>query len=349
MHFTGLSLGEPRRIAFRYRLLGFDAAWQNTNHRQVAYTNLRPGTYRFQVLAQNLDGVWSTQPAQLAFTILPAFYQTLWFAVLCGAAGILCIVLGASYRERLAVERTQRLFEARLAERTRIAQDLHDHLLQDVMGIGLHLEVADELAGASAPEKKALRRAISLTSSALTQGRGALTQLRSAPMPCSEFLLALTRVRERFPAEKQREVRWQHTGSDRVLRASVQGELLAIGREALANALQHTATPVDVSTRCTRQCFWLTVQDRGPGIADAVRREGAPGHFGIVGMRERATRMGATLRITGASDPAWSGTRIELKLPGSIAYDDNQSRAAAAAATLRAWWRKIFPGRSERP
>ncbi len=157
--YTALSFVEPRRVRFRYMLEGYDLAWQEADtRRQAFYTNLPPRQYRFRVLACNNDGVWNEAGAALQFDLLPAFYQTSAFKVLCG---ILTLMLAFGvYRWRVwqltGILRTR--FEERLAERTRIAQELHDNLLQNVLGISLQLEVTDELLGADASARKPLDR-----------------------------------------------------------------------------------------------------------------------------------------------------------------------------------------------
>jgi signal transduction histidine kinase len=148
-------------VTFRYRLPGFDPQWSQASTRRFStYTNLPPGTYHFEVMAANEDGIWNETPDRLAFTLAPAFYQTKWFFAFCVLASILAGILLFRLRVRSAADRLRLRFEERLDERVRVAQDLHDNLLQEVMGISLQLEIADELTPPEAAGKPILKRAL---------------------------------------------------------------------------------------------------------------------------------------------------------------------------------------------
>src|ERR1700730_253262 len=165
--YTALSLAEPRKVRFRYKLEGFDSEWREVGaRRQAFYTNLRPHAYRFRVLACKHDSGWEEAGATLDFDLLPAFYQTQWFRLLC--ALVLIILAWGAYRLRVwqVTTHAQDVFEEQLKERTRIAQELHDSLIQDVMGISLQIEVTDELLPADFAAKQSLARALSLCKSA---------------------------------------------------------------------------------------------------------------------------------------------------------------------------------------
>src|SRR5262249_48302081 len=144
--YTALSFAVPEKVRFRYRLEGRDQAWIDAGtRRQAFYSDLPPGQYRFQVTAANNDGAWNEQGAMLTFAIAPAYYQTTWFRALI-LVGVLS-TLWALYRirlRRLAHEFDGRLQE-RVAERTRIARELHDTLLQSVQGLMLRLQGVDDL------------------------------------------------------------------------------------------------------------------------------------------------------------------------------------------------------------
>src|SRR5258708_20786973 len=132
INYSGLSLTDPRKVTFRYRMLGFDSQWsQASTRRFVTYTNLPPGDYRFEVMAANDDGIWNETPGGFAFKLAPAVYQTRWFLALCVLALILAGVLVFQLRVRAAADRLRLRFEERLGERARVAQDLHDNLLQE--------------------------------------------------------------------------------------------------------------------------------------------------------------------------------------------------------------------------
>ncbi|MDQ1451319.1 MAG: hypothetical protein QOK38_1185, partial [Acidobacteriaceae bacterium] len=327
-----------------YRLLNFDSQWQEGSTRRFAtYTNLPPGKYRFEVLAANGDGLWSTAPAALAFTLAPAFYQTRWFLALCVVGVLLAAVLFVRLRIRSAAAGLRRRFEERLDERSRVAQDLHDNLLQDIMGISLQLEIADEVTPPQAAGKPMLSRALQLSEAALVQGRGALTTLRATTYTQQDVLAAIKLAAASFPEERCERIRYRIDGQDLPLRAGSGEEIAQIAREALRNALQHTAGNIDVWLHYSPRRFTLLVEDEGQGIQPAVLESGMPGHFGLQGMRERAARIGATLAI---QSTAAGGTRVRLVVPARIAYSGSDTALSMWARVKARWLRKTATTRS---
>jgi signal transduction histidine kinase/ligand-binding sensor domain-containing protein len=344
IHYTGLSYTDPRKVTFRYRLLNFDSQWQEGSTRRFAtYTNLPPGKYRFEVLAANDDGLWSTAPAALAFTLAPAFSQTRWFLALCVVGVLLAAVLFVRLRIRSAAAGLRRRFEERLDERARVAQDLHDNLLQDIMGISLQLEIADEVTPPQAAGKPMLSRALQLSEAALVQGRGALTTLRATTYTQQDVLAAIKLAAASFPEERCERIRYRIDGQDLPLRAGSGEEIAQIAREALRNALQHTAGNIDVWLHYSPRRFTLLVEDEGQGIQPAVLESGMPGHFGLQGMRERAARIGATLAI---QSTAAGGTRVRLVVPARIAYSASDTALSIWARLKARWLRKPATTRS---
>jgi signal transduction histidine kinase/ligand-binding sensor domain-containing protein len=338
INYAGLSLTDPRKVAYRYRLLNFDSQWQEASTRRFAtYTNLPPGNYSFEVMAANGDGLWSSTPAVLAFTVSPAFYQTKWFIVLCIAALLLAAILFVRLRIRSAADRLRSRFEERLDERARVAQDLHDNLLQEVMGISLQLEIADEVTPPEAAGKPMLSRALQLSESALAQGRGALTMLRATTFAQQDLLKAIKVAAAPFPEERREVVRYHADGTDLPMRAGVAEEIVQIAREALRNALQHTDGYIDVWLRYSPNRFTLLVEDGGQGIGPTIRESGLPGHFGLQGMRDRAARIAATLTIESS---AGGGTRVRLIVPDRMAYSGFDTDSRIWARLKARWGRK---------
>jgi signal transduction histidine kinase len=332
--YTGLSLSDARKVTFRYQLLNFDSDWQQAGTlRSATYTNLPPGEYRFQVLAANGDGVWSVTPATLMFTLPPAVYQTKLFIAACVVALLLTAILLVRMRVRATADRLRERFEERLDERARVAQDLHDNLLQDVMGISLQLEIADELTPAGTAGKPMLTRALQLSESALAEGRGALTTLRLTALAAQDVLQAVLVVAAPFTQDRRKAIRCSVEGTEIPLRAGIGEEIVQIAREALRNALRHTQGPVDVQLRYARNSFTLVVADVGTGISPAILKSGVAEHFGLTGMRERAARIAATLTI----DSTESGTRVRLSIPARMAYSGSDV-AAGMWARFKARW-----------
>ena len=338
INYSGLSLTDSRKVTFRYRLLGFDPEWSQASTRRFStYTNLPPGTYHFEVMAANEDGIWNETPDRLAFTLAPAFYQTEWFLALCVLALVLAGFLLFRLRVRSAADRLRLGFEERLDERVRVAQDLHDNLLQEVMGISLQLEIADELTPPEAAGKPILGRALQLSESALTHGRGALTTLRATALTRQDIYQALTLATAPFSEERRRAVQYNIHGTELPVRAGVGEEIVQIGREALRNALQHTDGAVRVDIHYAPRRFCLAVDDEGAGMSSTIMESGVPGHFGLKGMRERAARIASTLTI---DSMARGGTHVQLSVPARMAYSGFDTASGLWTRFMTRWTRR---------
>ena len=195
--YTALSLTIPERVRFRYRLEGWETEWHDVGQRRAAfYTDLKPGTYSFRVLASNNDGVWNETGAVLAFTVLPAWYQTSWFRVLVvtSLAGALALFYRLHVR-RVTAELAAR-FDERLAERTRLARELHDTLVQTVQGsrmVALHAVAhADDPAGT----RRDLERLSGWLDQAVQEARAALNALRASDLDANDLAAAFRRMAE---------------------------------------------------------------------------------------------------------------------------------------------------------
>jgi signal transduction histidine kinase/ligand-binding sensor domain-containing protein len=320
--YTALSLSEPSKVQFRYKLEGFDPDWRDAGtRRQAFYTNLNPRAYRFRVLACNNDGIWNESGATLDFDLLPAFYQTVGFRLLC-VVGVIILAWGV-YRLRVwqVTSRFRDRFEERLKERTRIAQDLHDNLIQDVMGISLQIEVSDELLPPDLPAKQSLRRALRLCKSALDEGRRALNDLRAAPLTANDFVKSFSQLSEQFAGDSGTRIDVIVEGRERSLTAVAGNDLLQIGRQAITNAFQHSqARKIHVLLSYGQQDLRIRVEDNGRGMTSETLNLRRSGHFGITGMHERAERLGGSLSIRSL---VGKGTEVNLSVPGSIVYQDD--------------------------
>ena len=318
--YTALSLVEPRRVRFRYKLEGYDSNWQEAGtRRQAFYTNLGPGAYRFQVLASNNDGVWNETGAALSFELLPAFYQTEWFSIV-SVIGLLVAGFGI-YRLRMWQLGSQMRgrFEERLQERTRIAQELHDNLLQSVLGISMQIEVTDELLPADLPAKHPLQKALRLAKSAMEEGRRALNDLRTLSLSADDLVKGFSQAADGLRTEGGNDIRILVEGHPRRLYPVTGNDVLQIGRQAIANAFQHSrATRIRVLVSYSPRDLRVSVQDNGCGIDERTITHGRKGHHGIAGMRERAERIGATFTIRSS---AGEGTEVDLSVPADLIYD----------------------------
>jgi signal transduction histidine kinase/ligand-binding sensor domain-containing protein len=325
--YTALSLSIPERVRFRYKLEGHDTGWQEPGtRRQAFYNDLRPGKYKFRVIASNNDGVWNEEGATLDFRVMPAWYQTIWFRFLCVACFVL--LLWALYQLRL--QQLQRRFnmalEARVSERTRIARELHDTLLQSFQGLMLRFQTVDEMLPARPMDaKKALEGALNRGDQAISEGRDAITDIRASTLAHQDLAKSITALMTNFGEElsegKGASVPFQVLveGTPRIVRPNIQSEIYRIARESLGNAFRH-AQAQHIETEITYgESLRLRFRDDGKGIdSSVIEHGGRPGHWGLPGIRERAKQIGAQLEI-------WSelgaGTEIELSIPGSIAYE----------------------------
>lgn len=323
INYTGLSLTMPTRVHFRYQLEGVDPAWQDVGARREAYyTNLKPGEYTFRVIAANNDGVWNETGATLAFKIAPAFYQTNWFLLACILAVVLAAWAAYRWRMRQIAARLDFQFEQRLSERTRIAQDLHDTLLQGLLSASMQLHVAVDHLPEDSPAKPPFRRVLEIIGQVVEEGRQALQGIRAPHRDALDLEQAFSRISQEFAPHQALEnpVGFQLSvlGRSCPLSPIFSKEVYHIGREALINAFRHSqAANIEVEVEYAAKHLRILVRDDGRGITPEVLRSGRDGHWGLLGMRERAESMGARLHVR---NRASAGTEVELLVPGKIAY-----------------------------
>ncbi|HKF59378.1 MAG TPA: two-component regulator propeller domain-containing protein [Blastocatellia bacterium] len=324
--YAGLSLAVPERVRFRYRLDGFDQDWSDpVSTREAVYTNLSPGSYRFRVIASNSVGQWNSNEASLAFEIEPLFWQTWWFKVCCAVVLMLAVFAFFSLRLRQVTARLNVRFEERLAERTRIAQELHDTLLQGFLSASMQLDVAADHLPANLPEKPQISRILELMRQVIEEGRNAVTGLRSpAGGVPSDLEDAFSTVPQELVLDEHIGFRVIAEGRKRPLHPVIRDEIYRIGREALVNAFRHSrAKHIEVEVEYAVSQFRVLVRDDGRGIDSKVLESGREGHWGLPGMRERAEAIGGRLMVWSR---AGSGTEIELSLPGHVAFETQHFR-----------------------
>lgn len=325
LDFAALSLSVPERVQVRYRLEGADADWVDPGQRRQAfYANLGPGTYRFRVIAANNDGVWNNEGATVEFTIPPTFLQSNFFRLLCIAAVILLLWLAYSIRVRHLTARARAGLEVRLAERERIARELHDTLLQSFQGLVLRFQAVANQIPEDQPLRPVIDRALERADKALIEGRDRVQELRPSGEDPAQSMIDLA---EALAAES--DVRFNLTveGQPRELHPMVRDELRQIGAEAIRNAFQHAqANEIEALLTYGSRELRFELRDDGIGMPRDLASGGTRhGHFGLIGMRERANRIGGTFTITSR---AQGGTQVHLSIP---------DRAAYAVAEKR-WW-----------
>jgi signal transduction histidine kinase/ligand-binding sensor domain-containing protein len=333
--YTALSFVAPEKVLFRYKLEGRDPDWQNVGaRRQAFYNDLSPGNYRFRVAACNNSGVWNEAGTFLDFSIAPAYYQTTWFRVLCVA--VFLVLLWGIYR--LRIQQLQHQFaiglEARVNERTRIARELHDTLLQSFQGLILRFQAATNLLPERPLEaKQRFESAIDQAAQAVTEGRDAVQELRSSTVETNDLAVAISALGEQLAADgtiaDSTLFRMAVEGTPRNLHPILRDEVYRIAGETLRNAFRHAqARQIEVEIHYDAQQFRLRIRDDGKGIDPEILGEHPrPGHFGLHGMRERAKIVGGQLDVWSELD---SGTEVELSIPASRAY--------ATPSTRRSWW-----------
>jgi len=336
--YTAPSFLIPQKVKFRYRLDGHDRDWQDADtRRQAFYTELGPGKYRFRVIACNSNGVWNEAGAALDFSVAPAYYQTHWFRWSCGVAflGLLWGLYHLRLRH-LAREFNMRLDE-RVSERTRIARELHDTLLQDVQGLILKVHAVAKHMPREEPSRQAIEKALDHADQVLAEGRDRVRNLRATAASISDLSAAFQRVAEEESQTHDTSFKTVVEGSVRELHPVVLEECYAIGREALLNALSHSeGLHIEVEINYDAREFGLRVRDDGRGIDTEVLEKGArDGHWGLPGMRERAGKIGGQLEFW--SRPG-TGTEVGLTVPAAMAY-------RALAKSKSSWFRRS-PGMS---
>lgn len=321
--FTGLSLSVPQGVRYRYQLEGFDAAWSEpVGQREAVYTNLNPGKYRFRVKASNPDGIWNGKEVSLFFDVAPLFWQTWTFraATVFACAGIIL----AFYRLRMRqlAKRLNLRFEERLAERTRIAQELHDTLLQGFLSASMQVHVVADGLPTGSPAKPTLTRALQLMRQVIDEGRNAVRGLRSSTSNSLNLEQAFLQVKQEFASggRGNGEVGYQVIveGEQRPLHPLLRDDIFRIGREALINAFRHSrAEKIEVELKYSPSQLSVLVRDDGCGIEPQILKSGRDGHWGLSGMRERAEQIGGRFHVY--SRPA-AGTEVELTVPGQVAF-----------------------------
>ena len=347
--YSALSLTDPDRVRFRYKLEGYDDDWRGPiNSREARYTNLPPRNYRFRVIACNNDGVWNETGAALEFSIAPAFYQTTWFFLLCLAAAGGIAWAGYRWRVRQVTAGLDVQFQERLSERTRIARALHDTLLQSFQGLMLHFQKARNLLPGDPTEAvQTLDLALERADQAITEGRDAIQDIRSSSALGIDLARAITAFGEELAATEGAGTppafRVAVEGGPKALRPILRDEIYGIAREALRNAFRHArASRIETDITYGEQLLRLRIRDNGNGIDPRVLDQGErAGHWGLVGMRERAKRLGVRLEV-------WSregaGTEVEVSAPASIAYEGSSARSGFRLSRRKAEANRVRRG-----
>ncbi|HZY72152.1 MAG TPA: two-component regulator propeller domain-containing protein, partial [Edaphobacter sp.] len=308
--YAGLSFVAPSKVRYRYILEGFDKQWTEAGSRRSAYyTNLPARHYRFRVQAANNDGVWNEAGASLSFYVRPPFYRKLWFLLL--AAALLAALAVLLYRLRL--RRLHSEFQAVLAERNRMAREIHDTLAQSFVGVSVQLELTARLLAQSQIDAagQQIDRTREYVREGLAEARRSIWDLRAITAQHT-LPTRLTQLAERSTTPSL-PIHLEIGGTYRPLPSAFESEILRIAQEALSNVARHAhATSVSIDLRYHANRLTLTITDDGRGFQASDDSLPARGHFGLQGMRERAAQIQAQLTVE--SSPG-KGTTIKLEAP----------------------------------
>jgi signal transduction histidine kinase len=333
INYAAVSLSDPDAIRFRYKLQETDKDWHEmTVANPVSYRNLAPGSYHFSVAATDTNGVWSDKVATAEFMILPTFYQTRWFFALCIGAALAALYLLYLLRLRQVARQFDMRLEGRVSERTRIARELHDTLLQSLHGLMFEIQAARNMFDRRPEEAlEALDGAIMGTERAITESQVAIEGLRDIQVAENDVAQLLRATGEELLESRSADhdaptFGLTVEGERRTLVPTIRDEVYRIAREVLRNAFRHAhARRIEAEILYDEHQFRLRVRDDGKGMDPQVLEKGGrAGHWGLPGVRERAQQMGAKLDLWGE---AGKGTEVQLTVAAAIAYEKTPDRS----------------------
>lgn len=316
--FAAVEISSPEKIRLQYRLENVDSEWLDAGRDAKAiYSNVPVGTHALRIRASNRHGIWDRQGVVFNVTQQPYFYQTRWFLALVFALGVLLLIVIYRFRVAQISRVLSARFDERLAERTRVARELHDTFLQTVQGSKM---VADHALKNSTDHTRMVRAMEQLStwlSQATEEGRAALLSLRGSSAEKNDLAQALHRAIDECSRESNVEISFSVNGSFKQIHPVVRDEVYRIGYEAIRNACAHSrANRLEITLEFTHD-LTLSIGDNGVGIDADVVNKGKEGHFGLRGMKERAERIGGKFTLSSAPG---SGTLITLVVPGRLAF-----------------------------
>jgi signal transduction histidine kinase len=338
--FAALSYADPERIRYRYRLERLENRWNEvaSTHNFARYPLIAPGEYVFHVEAWTPRGSWTEPGAEVRIVILPPWWSTWWFRLAAVVAFGFTALLFYRLRLHEVTERLNLVFEERFAERTRIARDFHDTLLQSFQGVLLNFHAVTYQLSDRPQARQAIEDVVEQARHAITEGRNAVEGLRSSKHEGADLEAAISKFGQELAANQSEsavpEFYVNATGTTRPLAPILADEIYHIAIEALRNAFRHAdARRIEVEIRYGRREFQVHVRDNGKGIKPELLQTGRDGHYGLIGMRERTRLAGGRLVFWSELD---SGTELELTVPASLAYaKESGSRAATLAEKIR--------------
>jgi ligand-binding sensor domain-containing protein/signal transduction histidine kinase len=317
--FTGLDLHAPLKVRFRYRLDDFDKTWNDAiSGRQATYTNLAPGKYTFRLIASNQSKSWTSEESTVPIVVEPLMWQRWSVRSLLAAVFAFLAVFAYHTRTRILLAQANVLAEERLRERTRIARDVHDTLLQGFISSLMHLHVADKQIASDSPLKDKFAFVLDGMERVIEEARLAVVGLRA---PESGHECFESSIRDFFLEVGdigEADLSFVSTGRPRPLKPAAYQDLCAISREAILNAVRHAdARVVQVTIAWGWLGLKLRVSDNGRGMDAHTLENGRAQHWGLASIRERAQQMKGRLLIESHLD---EGTKVSLSVPAATAY-----------------------------
>ncbi len=348
IEFAALSFLSPDTNRSRYRLQGFQDEWTEASGglHVATYMTLPTGTYDFQVQGATSHGPWGSPAATLRIVMLPPWWASRTFYLLGGLAAAAALFVAYRIRVRQLTHAYNLRLEERWAERTRIARELHDTLLQSFQGLMFRLQaVRDLLPGQAEKAVPVMDMALTKGEEAIDEARGAVSDLRSSEKVDQHVESGLSAIAAAAAHLRKdgNTPSWQlvTTGPVREIHRTVLYEAYQVAREARSNAYRHAnADTITVAVRYGAETFEVTVTDDGVGFDDVqLTAARSQRRWGVQGMKERMDRLGGTLEIRSRS---LEGTRVVLSVPATIAYRRQALRGRAGAVLswgARRWGR----------
>jgi signal transduction histidine kinase len=310
--YSAISLIDPQKVLFRYKLEGFDSEWNDAGTRRVAYyTNLPPGDYTFRVAACNNDGLWNETGAAFSFHLKPRFTQTPWFYLLCILAAGMVIWTIHRIRVRQVRNQVEARFAAVLTERARMGREIHDTLAQGLTGIAIRLEACRRVMP-DVPQVVGdyLESARDLANSSLREARHLIQNLRPHFLLNTNLPTALQSLTQHLTAGTGIESSVHIFGNPIQLPETVENELVRICQEAVGNAVKHAQPKrIEVDLHYNNSHVELAIQDDGIGVQDSKNR---PDSIGLISMKERVELIRGDFKMTSETG---RGTRLLVSVP----------------------------------
>jgi signal transduction histidine kinase len=295
-----------------------DSTWTNQTHLGTEYAALLVESgYAPPALTMTIPGEGDGVVAIVVRGGTPPFWRRWWFRIAVALVIAFAFFMFYRWHVREMQAKLTMQFEARLAERTRIAQDLHDTLLQGLLSASMQLHVANDRLADDSPAKPLVNRVMELMAQVIDEGRDAVRGLRSTSGNTDDLETVFSQIGQQLGNGELKDYRVIVEGKPAPLHPIIRDEAYRIGREALVNAFHHSqANKIEVQIEYSTN-LRLVVRDDGAGIDQQVLESGKDGHWGLAGMRERAENIGARLKVWSRVN---SGTEVELLIPGHIAF-----------------------------